>query len=141
MKQLDLSSIYHLKQIQHLSPETNTAFITWKYSLETIFSEMIRANKKVFLFLQGICTMNVLYPSLSKQFVLSICSRNPMKTQSCVIFATVRTAKCSTGCNHDDSSEEEYFSAPLRLLFPSLRKFSFLHYVTYFISWTLRILT
>ena len=30
-----------------------------------------------------------------------------MKTQSWAIFARVRTAKCSAGCNHDDSLEDD----------------------------------
>ena len=57
-----------------------------KVSLESIFSEMIRANKKAFIFQQGNCTMNVLHPSLSKSFVLSIYSRNPMKNSTLGYF-------------------------------------------------------
>ena len=64
--------------------------------------------------------LNVLYPSLS------ICSRNPMKTQPWVILAAVRRAKCSTGCNHDDSLED-YCSIPLRLLLQFLQNFSSLY--------------
>ena len=40
-----------------------------KVSLEAIFSEMILENKKIFIFPQGKCRMNVLHPSLSKSFV------------------------------------------------------------------------
>ena len=38
----------------------------WKQSLVPIFFEMIRTNKKVFIFWQGVCKTNVLYLSLSK---------------------------------------------------------------------------
>ena len=57
-----------------------------KVSPESIFSEMIRANKKAFIFQQGNCTMNVLHPSLSKSFVLSIYSRNSMKNSTLGYF-------------------------------------------------------
>ena len=57
-----------------------------KLSLEAIFYKMIQANKKVFIFRQGECTMNVLHPSLSKSFVLSICSRDPMKNSTLGYF-------------------------------------------------------
>ena len=46
-----------------------------------------------------------------------------MKTQSWAIFARVRTAKRSVGCNHDDSLEDDY-CAPffkLKFLIPTLR--------------------
>ena len=49
-----------------------------KVSLEAIFSEIIRANKKAFIFREGNCRINVLHPSLSKSFALSIYSRDPM---------------------------------------------------------------
>ena len=31
-----------------------------------------------------------------------------MKTQPWAIFARVRTTKCSAGCNHDDSVQDDY---------------------------------
>ena len=62
-----------------------------KVSLEAIFSEMIGTNEKVFIFWPGNCSMNVLYPSPLKSFVLSICSRDSMKTQPTDIFARVAT--------------------------------------------------
>ena len=57
-----------------------------KVSLEAIFSEMVWANKIVFIFRQGNCTMNILHPSLSKSFALSICSRDPMKDSTLGYF-------------------------------------------------------
>ena len=51
------------------------------------FSEMIRANKEAFIFRQGNCTMNVLRWSLSKSFVSSIFSRNPMKYSTLGYFS------------------------------------------------------
>ena len=54
--------------------------------LEAIFSEIIEGNKKAFIFQQGNCTMNVLHPSLSKSFVLSIYNRNPMKNSTLGYF-------------------------------------------------------
>ena len=57
-----------------------------KVSLEAIFSKMIRANKKAFIFWQGSCTMSVLHPSLLKSFALSICSRDPMKNSTLGYF-------------------------------------------------------
>ena len=57
-----------------------------KFFLEAIFFEMIRANKKVFIFWLGNCTMNVLHPSLSKSFALSICSRDPKKKSTLGYF-------------------------------------------------------
>ena len=47
---------------------------------------MIRANKKVFIFRQGNCTMNVLHPSLSKSFALCICNRDRMKNSTLGFF-------------------------------------------------------
>ena len=47
--------------------------------------------------------MNVLHPSLSKSFALSICNRNPQ-----INFGRVRTAKCITNWNHDGSLEDNY---------------------------------
>ena len=43
---------------------------------------MIRVNKKDFIFRQANCTMNVLHLSLLKSFVLSICSKDPMKNST-----------------------------------------------------------
>ena len=57
-----------------------------KVSLEAFFPEIIRVNKEVFIFRQGNCTMNVLHPSLSKSFALSICSRGPMKNSTLGYF-------------------------------------------------------
>ena len=77
-----------------------------KVSLEAIFSEMIGTNEKVFIFWPGNCSMNVLYPSPLKSFVLSICSRDSMKTQLTDIF----TVKCLAGCSHDGSLEDYYWA-------------------------------
>ena len=46
-----------------------------------------------------------------------------MKTQSWAIFARVRTAKRSAGCNHDDSLEDDYCVPffKLKFLIPTLR--------------------
>ena len=67
--------------------------------------------------------LNVLYPSLSREFVFSISNMNPVKTQSWPIFSGVRTAKRSAGCNHDDSLEDDccvpYFK--LEFFIPTLR--------------------
>ena len=57
-----------------------------KVLLEEILSEMIWVNKKVFIFQKGNCTMNVLHPSLSKSFALSIYSRVPMKNSTLGYF-------------------------------------------------------
>ena len=67
--------------------------------------------------------MNFLYLSLSKSFVLSICSRDPRKTQPWDIFARVRTAKCIAGCNHNHSLEDDYCVPffKLKFLIPTLR--------------------
>ena len=59
----------------------------------------------------------LLYPSLSKSFVLSICSRNSMKTQLWVIFANVCTAKYVAGCNHDRFLEDNYCVLFFKLTF------------------------
>ena len=79
---------------------------------------MIRANKKVFIFRQGNCTMNVLHPSLSKSFALSICSKDPTKNS-----ALGYTAKCITSCNHDGSLEDDYCVPffKLKFLIPTIR--------------------
>ena len=57
-----------------------------KASLEIIFSNMIRTNKKAFIFRQGSRTMNVLHPYLLKSFALKICSRDPMTTSTLRYF-------------------------------------------------------
>ena len=51
-----------------------------------------------------------------------------MKTQPWAIFATVTTAKCSTGYNHDDSLEEDYTVPFLKskFLIPLLRHIFYL---------------
>ena len=84
---------------------------------------MARANKKVFIFHHGNCTMNVRHPSLSKSFALSNCSRNPIKTQPCNTFSRVSTAKCTSSCNHDGSLEDNSCVPFLKLKFliPTLR--------------------
>ena len=69
--------------------------------------------------------MNVLHPSLSESFALSICSRILSKTQLWDIFARIGTAKCIVSSNHDGSLEE--ISHP--------------HYVTYFVRQRLQKLT
>ena len=93
-------------------------------SFEAIYSQMIRTNKKIFIFRQGNCTMDVLYPAQSKSFVFSICSKDPMKTQHLDIFARARTAKCIAGCNHNGSLENEYcfmfLKLKLKFLIPTL---------------------
>ena len=93
-----------------------------KVSLEEILFKITPTNRKDFSLWQRICMMNVLYSSLSKQFGLSISSRNPIKTQPEVIFARVQTAKCNTVCTHDDSLED-YYCFPFlrsRFLIPTL---------------------
>ena len=94
-----------------------------KVSLEAFFSEMIRANKKVFIFRQGNCTMNVLHPSLSKLFALSIGSRDPMKNPTLGYFCKSMYFKCITSCNHDGSLEDNYCVPlfKLKFLIPTLR--------------------
>ena len=57
-----------------------------KVSLEAVFSKIIQANKKVFIFQQGNCMLNVLHPSLSKSFALSICSKDPMENSTLGYF-------------------------------------------------------
>ena len=57
-----------------------------KVPLEAFFSDIFRANKKVFIFWQGNCTMNVLHPSLLKSFPLSVCNRGPMKNSTLGYF-------------------------------------------------------
>ena len=97
------------KDCQGLSEKGNKYNIPHlKVSLETVFSKMIRTHKKVFILRWGKCTINSLYPSLPKQFVLSICIRNSMKTQPWAIFARVRTAKYIADGKYDDSSEDNY---------------------------------
>ena len=91
--------------------------------LEAVFSEIIGANKKTLIFQQGNCTMNVLHPSLSKSFVLSICNRNPMKNSTLWdIFTRVLTAKCIASCSHGGSLEDDYCITffKLKFLIPTL---------------------
>ena len=94
-----------------------------KVLLEAIFSEMIQTNKKVTIFRQGNSTMNVLHPSLSKSFALSICSRDPMKNSTLEYFCKSTTAKCIARCNHDDSLGDNYCVPlfKLKFLVPTLR--------------------
>ena len=84
---------------------------------------MIQTNKKVFIFRQRKFTMNVLYPSLSKSMVLSICKMDPVKTQPWDIFARVRMAKCIAGCNNDGFLKDDYCVPffKLKFLIPTLR--------------------
>ena len=86
-----------------------------KISLEAAFSTMIWANKKEFIFRQGNCTMNVLHPSLSKSFTLSICSWDPMKNSTLEYFWK--------SCSHDGSLEDNccvlFFCSSLRHIFCS----------------------
>lgn len=93
-----------------------------KVSLEAIFYKITRTNRNNFSLWQRICLMSVLYSSLSKQFGLIICSRNPIKMQPEAIFARVQTAKCSTVCTHDESLEDYYCFSFLRsrFLIPTL---------------------
>ena len=77
-----------------------------KVSIEAFFSEIIRANKKVLIFQQGNCTMNVLHPSLSKSLLWVFASGGLWKTQPWDIFERVRTGKCIASCNHDGSLED-----------------------------------
>ena len=74
-------------------------------SLEAIFSEMIW-TKKGFIFRQGKCIY-----------------RNSMKTRPSAIFASIHTAECIAGCNHDDSLKEDYCVPffKLKFLIPILR--------------------
>ena len=92
-----------------------------KVSLEAIFSEMIRANNKAFIFRQGNCKMNVLHLSLLKSFALSTSSRDPMKNLPWDIIARVPTAKYIASCNHNGSLEDDYcvLFFKLKFLIPS----------------------
>ena len=67
---------------------------------------MIQANKKVFIFQQGNCTMNALHPSVNLLWAFAAVIL--WKTQPRDIFARVGTAKCITSCNHDGSLEDNY---------------------------------
>ena len=78
---------------------------------------MIRTNKKVFIFRQGNWAMNVLHPSLSKSFALSICSRDPMKNSTLEYFCKSTTVKCIASCNHDGSLEDNYCVSLFKLKF------------------------
>ena len=90
-----------------------------KISLEAAFSTMIWANKKEFIFRQGNCTMNVLHPSLSKSFTLSICSWDPMKNSTLEYYWK--------SCSHDGSLEDNCC-----VLFFLLKLFiSTLHHIFY----------
>lgn len=65
--------------------------------------------------------MNVLYPPLLKSVILSICSRDPTKTQPWDIFARLYKAKFIGGCYHDGSLEDNpatFFR--LKFLIPTL---------------------
>ena len=64
------------------------------------------------------------FVSISVEVIcFSISSKNPVKIQSWAIFARVRTAKHSVGCNHDDSLEDDYCVPffKLKFLIPTLR--------------------
>ena len=88
-----------LKIVYRLPEQGNKCNIPQlKVSLEAIFSEIIRANKKAFIFREGNCRINVLHPSLSKSFALSIYSRDP-------------------SCNHDGSLEDHYCVSLFKLKF------------------------
>ena len=90
-----------------------------RISLEAIFSKMNQSNKNVFIFRQGnwINEMNVLYPCLLKSFVLSICSRNPMKTHPWAIFARKHTTRCILGSKHDGCLKDDYCVSLFKLKF------------------------
>ena len=45
----------------------------------------------------------------------SFCSRYPLKTQPYDIFARIHTTKCITGCNHNDSLEDDHCIPFLKL--------------------------
>ena len=81
-------SVYENLRIVFGLPEQGTKYNIphLKGSLEAIFSEMIQANKKVFIFRQGNYKMNVLHLSLAKSFALSICSKDPMKNTTLGYF-------------------------------------------------------
>ena len=93
-----------------------------KVLLEAIFCEMIQAIKKVFIFRQGNCTTNVLHPSLSKSFALSICSRDPMKNSTLEYFC--KSTYSQMHCKLHDGSLEDKYCVPffkLNFLIPTLR--------------------
>ena len=79
---------------------------------------MIRANKKDLIFLQGNCTMNVMYPSLSKSFALSIYSRVPMKNSTKYIAI----------CNHDVSLKDDYCVPFFNLKFHEINQHEIINY-------------
>ena len=86
-----------LRIVSGLPGEGNKYYILYlKVLLEAIFSEIVRANKKVFIFRQGNCIMNILHRSLSKLFALRICSRDPMKNWTLWYFSksTYRQMHC-----------------------------------------------
>ena len=87
-----------------------------------------KGNKKVFIFRQGNCTMNVLHSSLSKSFALSICSRDPMKNSTLEYFFQ--------GYVQPNAPQVATMIAVWKIIIvfrSSSWNFSSPHYVTYFV--------
>ena len=104
-----------------------------KYNILHIFSEMIRANKNVFIFCQGSCTMNVLHLSLSKSLDLSICGKNPMKNSTLGYFC-----KSTYSQMHRKLQPWWFFGRLLLCSVLQIWNFSSPHDVTYFVCQSLQ---
>ena len=96
---------------------------------------MVSTNIKAFILWQGICAMNVLYPSLSKQFVFSISSSNPVKTLPRAILRELV---------QPDAAQVTTMMTLWKMttvFCSSSWNFLSLHYVIYFILWIFQIST
>ena len=91
-----------------------------------------KGNKKVFIFRQENCTMNVLHSSLSKSFALSICSRDPMKNSTLEYFFK------STYCLIHRKLQLLAVWKIITVFRSSSWNFSSPHYVTYFVRQSLQ---
>ena len=69
---------------------------------------MIQAKNKVFIFRQGNCTMNVLYPSLFKTFALSFCSRDLIKHSTLGYFCKSMYSQIHRKLQSYGSLEDNY---------------------------------
>ena len=79
-------SVQRFKDDNRITWEQENIWKNAKVLLEIIFSKMIWANKKAFIFWQGSYTVNALHSSLLKSFALSIYSRDPMKNSNLGYF-------------------------------------------------------
>ena len=113
-----------------LSRETNTIFSHLKVSLEAFFPpKLFEQIKKVFIFRQGNCTINVLHPSLLKSFALSICSRDSMKNSTVGYFCKSTYSQMHRKLHLKISWVlEDNYCVPFFKM-----KFLIPHYVTYFV--------